>query len=268
MFTRDPVAPVEKPVPGQEHRKSPREKFDAQSPKGPGTRRAACTSWKSRAVECSVRNRPRGSTRAKFQPLGKVPGSPARRDRGRGPRAEAAGRFVNVRGTVARRLRIARSSASARGDTSRQGVPTGGGVARPRSLVVRGPELKTRLMETHAETRYSRGRRRSQFLRAILLASSGTTASLCCSSGYLSSSLAGTRALSPSTLRIPIETNVLSAADSETTPARARGLFSNPVVPYAMHRGNVISAQGSGAERLKLLCIGSEWNCFRELGRL
>lgn len=32
----------------------------------------------------------------------------------------------------------------------------------PRSLVVRGPELNTRLMETYAETRYSRGRRRSR----------------------------------------------------------------------------------------------------------
>lgn len=32
----------------------------------------------------------------------------------------------------------------------------------PRSLVARGPELNTRLMETYAETRYSRGRRRSR----------------------------------------------------------------------------------------------------------
>lgn len=62
---------------------------------------------------------------------------------------------MNLLGLVGARGRRVSAREAASGGCFRLGR-----VARLRSLVVRGPELKTRLMETYAETRSRRGRRR------------------------------------------------------------------------------------------------------------
>lgn len=81
----------------------------------------------------------------------------------------------------------------------------------PRSLVVRGPELNTRLMETYAETRYSRGRRRSRsFPRSSSLFHSGPARL------YLSAFPLLPEPLSPSTLCIPRRSSRRGTRDPPT----------------------------------------------------
>lgn len=81
----------------------------------------------------------------------------------------------------------------------------------PRSLVVRGPELNTRLMETYAETRYSRGRRRSRSSpRSSSLFHSGPARL------YLSAFPLLPEPLSPSTLCIPRRSSRRGTRDPPT----------------------------------------------------